>query len=131
LLSRSLAQPLPFAQQFVERRNRDSIEILDGCHVGEQKATMTCGQQFHHMFWMGDLNYRLDMSLTDGALRKDNKAHMNEVLALVDAERWQALAAADQLKQAQTEKAAFVGWKEAPIAFCPTFKVLPKVTPTT
>jgi hypothetical protein len=80
--------------------------------------------QFHHCFWMGDLNYRVDLALARGGdLNVDNKdrfAEVQEVLAKGD---YQALLAADQLRHAMKTGQAFSGFSEGDPSFQPTFKV--------
>ena len=38
--------------------------------------------QFHHLFWLGDLNYRIDLSNHDGIKRTDHKVGSQAVLLL-------------------------------------------------
>ena len=40
-----------------ERRNEMAAEIMRQARVGNRDADL--GSQFHHVFWAGDLNYRL------------------------------------------------------------------------
>ena len=42
-------------------RNQSVAEILRGAHVGHPDCDLT--QQFHHVFFFGDLNYRIDLSV--------------------------------------------------------------------
>jgi hypothetical protein len=87
--------------------------------------------QFHHCFWMGDLNYRVDLGLTASPphsqpLNRDDQPRREEVAELIRRGAWGQLVAADQLHQAQRQGAALVGFKEADINFPPTFKVARK-----
>ncbi|OXG45099.1 inositol-polyphosphate 5-phosphatase [Cryptococcus neoformans Th84] len=61
------------------------------------------------LFWMGDLNFRVD--LPDGEVRK-----------LVENKDWTGMLVRDQLKNDIKEGKSFVGFEEAEITFPPTFK---------
>lgn len=65
--------------------------------------------QFHYLFWFGDLNYRLDMSLDD-------------VLAGVSSKDWPHLCAHDQLLASMEQERAFGGFCEGPLQFAPTYR---------
>lgn len=41
------------------QRNQNVAEIMDGARVGN--TLLDFGSQFTHAFWMGDLNYRIDL----------------------------------------------------------------------
>ncbi|KAL9251019.1 Type I inositol polyphosphate 5-phosphatase 2-like protein [Drosera capensis] len=62
-----------------------------------------------HIFWFGDLNYRLNM--LDVEVRK-----------LVADEQWDRLMESDQLLKELRSGRVFDGWKEGPINFPPTYK---------
>ncbi|CAD6233085.1 unnamed protein product [Miscanthus lutarioriparius] len=61
------------------------------------------------IFWLGDLNYRLDASY--------ERAH-----ELISAGRWRELAETDQLKRELRKGRAFDGWTEGVLEFAPTYK---------
>ena len=63
-----------------------------------------------HIFWIGDLNYRLNVS------------SMQEVHDLIDAGRWRKLLTKDQLHIEKSRAHAFVGFEEGRIRFPPTYK---------
>jgi len=65
-----------------------------------------------YAFWLGDFNWRIDLSYY-------------EVIQKVYERNWEYLLRFDQLKRAQREGAAFVGFEEAPIAWAPTYKYDP------
>ena len=44
------------------RRNDDFAGIVGGCHFDEK---VECVQAFHHLVWMGDLNYRCEFGVSD------------------------------------------------------------------
>ena len=98
-------------------------EILNGIRLGRQ-WNIDVDRQFHHCFWMGDLNYRIDLGITSGEdVGAETPAKSARVHELISAGRIDELLLSDQLKYAQKTGAAFVGFTEAPITFQPTFKV--------
>jgi hypothetical protein len=108
---------------------------------------------FDHVFWMGDLNYRLDLnaaasagdaSASEGTRESANTAiapatpypaptaHHAAVCECIAACRagtaeWRCLDDADQLLNSQRAGEAFVGYTEAAHTFAPTFKVTREV----
>ena len=82
-----------------------------------------------HLIWLGDLNYRVDLSLStqaaaDGSKDKpDKSAHHAAVSKLIEEEKWDALIGADQLRHSRAAGDAFVGFTEGDMKFSPTFKV--------
>ena len=44
------------------RRNQNFLDILKGLNLG-QKGVFGLTHQFHHVFWFGDLNYRIDLDV--------------------------------------------------------------------
>ena len=62
-----------------------------------------------HMFWLGDLNYRID--LPDWQCKQ-----------LITARNWAALLARDQLVDQMAKKCTFDGWQEGVPDFAPTYK---------
>ncbi|XP_020611097.1 phosphatidylinositol 3,4,5-trisphosphate 5-phosphatase 2A-like [Orbicella faveolata] len=46
----------------VLRRNQNFLDILNGLNLG-QKGVFGIVHQFHHVFWFGDLNYRIDLEV--------------------------------------------------------------------
>ena len=61
------------------------------------------------VFWLGDLNYRLDLP-------------MSEVVAAIAEKKWATLLEKDQLLLQQACSKAFSEFTEMPIAFAPTYK---------
>ncbi|KAL7722624.1 Inositol polyphosphate 5-phosphatase [Entamoeba marina] len=64
-----------------------------------------------YIIWMGDLNYRVE--LEDGVVRN-----------LVEQKDYAKLYEHDQLNTCKAKKIVFDGFKEAPINFPPTFKII-------
>ena len=42
------------------RRAQNYFDILKGLNLGH-KSSYDLTNQFHHVFWFGDLNYRIDL----------------------------------------------------------------------
>lgn len=96
-------------QENIVRRNQDFNDIAQNMYfTGEAGKPM---KVFDHdyLFWMGDLNYRINGS--DEAIRAKVKSGEFDELLL-----------SDQLKEQQSLGNAFVGFSEAKITFCPTYK---------
>lgn len=96
-------------QEKTEDRNSNYREIVGGIQIGKKNVDML--NQFHHMFWFGDLNYRIDL-------------FREEVLSLLKMDKFaqQKLLDADQLTRERQKQNVFYGWKEGPIKFNPTYK---------
>eukprot|EP00756_Hemistasia_phaeocysticola_P025029 Hpha_TRINITY_DN15985_c1_g1::TRINITY_DN15985_c1_g1_i1::g.72520::m.72520/K15909/SHIP2, INPPL1; phosphatidylinositol-3,4,5-trisphosphate 5-phosphatase 2 len=100
-------------QEKIEARNYDYQEIIQGCSnsVGWKDFEIT--NEFHYVFWAGDLNYRI--------------AHPRaEVVRLSESgpTGWNALYAYDQLRTELRKEAAFVEWCESQPLFKPTYRYL-------
>ena len=121
-------------------RNSDCREIMSGVDVGQKGLDL--GSQFHHCFWMGDMNYRVDLGTVeeyhhlaagDGKDKKTLQTQKFEIVSdlvtkLDGPDRESALAtlhAADELSGAMARKDVLVGFEELPglPTFHPTFKV--------
>ncbi|WVQ80297.1 hypothetical protein IAT38_002402 [Cryptococcus sp. DSM 104549] len=89
-------KPAPIVPAFEEfwPEVRDRLLTQDDCHL---------------LFWMGDLNYRVD--LPDG-----------EVRALVKQKDWAGMLEKDQLRGDIKDGKSFAGFVEADVTFPPTFK---------
>ncbi|GAM21486.1 hypothetical protein SAMD00019534_046610 [Acytostelium subglobosum LB1] len=95
-------------QEKTDQRNQNYRDIVKNVELGNKDIDVL--NQFHHVFWMGDLNYRVDL-------------FREEVLLLISKGNTTKLLANDQLaKQKQLEK-VFIGFKEAPIPFLPTYRM--------
>jgi len=97
-----------------ERRCADYAEIIDGIRLGAQNKPLT--NQFTHVIWVGDLNFRIDMS--------DTECHR-----LVGLSDWTALYKQDQLNKMQTQQKAFYLFNEGELNFPPTYKHVPGTPP--
>lgn len=90
-------------------RNLDITSILKTLNLGNPNYDV--GHQFHHCFFMGDMNYRVDL--------KD----WPRVSELIQTNQFAEIIPFDQLKKEQAEGRILYGFLEPPITFAPTFKV--------
>jgi endonuclease/exonuclease/phosphatase family metal-dependent hydrolase len=118
------------------QRNQNCQEVLRETEKNMGTRRLDAVSQFDHVFWMGDLNYRIDLNTTKGGgepYPSDDKEHHAAVKTLIDAKDWSALYKADQLMQSRDRGEAFHGFTETPPSWAPTFKVKRSVndeTPT-
>ncbi|KAG2156260.1 SacI homology domain-containing protein [Suillus clintonianus] len=89
----------------IEERNADFHTIVKGLHFQKGKTLSS----HENIIWLADTNYRIDL---------DNES----VRALAGADDFDALVAADQLRQAIDKGDAFAGYEEGPMLFRPTYK---------
>ncbi|CAL4952011.1 unnamed protein product [Urochloa decumbens] len=93
------------------KRNADVLEIRRRTRFlapGDQQLLRDI-HDHDRIFWLGDLNYRLDVSY--------ERAH-----ELISTKSWSELAETDQLKRELRKGRAFDGWTEGVIEFAPTYK---------
>ena len=109
-----VASHLEAFQHSVGGRNADFAAIAGGVPLGKKGADLL--SQFDHVFWCGDLNYRIDLPRP-------------KVLALVQASDWAGLRDFDQLTAERLARRAFGGFVEGPVAFCPTYRYLKGAPP--
>jgi hypothetical protein len=91
-------------------RNKQQTEIVDSI-LFKKDLDMMAGYQY--IFWMGDLNYRLEHLSFDEAVRWTKANELEKLLA------------SDQLSKQMKNGKAFVDFKEEPITFMPTYKFNP------
>ena len=108
------------------RRNSDVKEILDEARINNKR--LDASTQFDYVFWIGDLNYRVDLWTARGQDKPDEKGethekHWGEVKALVDAKKWGEIMQGDQLQREQRAGNVYMGFSEPEYNFLPTFKV--------
>jgi len=98
----------------VAARNAQAVEIQRGLRLGRRRASgkLDVSNRFEHLFWMGDLNYRVNLPRA-------------VVVDLLAREQIEPLLVQDQLLNAVRKSEAFHGFNEAPIGFAPTFKFVP------
>eukprot|EP00729_Bicosta_minor_P030967 gene30967-30831_t len=124
--------PAHEGQKYMQARNSAVVEIMGGARVGNKVFDL--GNQFSHAFWMGDLNYRVNIKGLQGHedCVDDYEKEWSTVKGLVDAMDGAGPAATaalatlqrgDELGALIEEKKVFVGWDTAAPTFKPTFKV--------
>jgi len=104
-----------------DRRNADYTEVAGMNGVGNTKTEML--EQFHHVFWMGDLNYRVDYKPDQQTEKEPPKAIWDEYVSFIEKKDYAPLLKHDQLTRVRMDGTAFYGFQEAAIHFQPTFKV--------
>lgn len=88
-------------------RNQNVQEILDSCKFKVRELDLY--NQFHHIFFMGDLNYRIEVKFEDAVkLSKD--------------ENFAELLRYDQLREQMYLGSVLADFSEASITFPPTYK---------
>ncbi|KAK2838760.1 hypothetical protein Q7C36_013574 [Tachysurus vachellii] len=92
------------------RRNQNFQDILRLLSLGDrQLAAFDISLRFNHLFWCGDLNYRLDLDVED-ILKHVSKREFDELMY------------ADQLTRERHKRKAFFNFKEEKITFPPTYR---------
>lgn len=92
----------------VLRRNQNYLDILNGLNLG-QRGVFGITHQFHHVFWFGDLNYRIDLDV-------------EEVLGGVKCLSFGKMKNHDQLRVERQKENVFIGFDEDSISFPPTYR---------
>ena len=117
-------------QDKLNARNDNYRDICRGIR-GLDQYGMDLLTGFHHVFWLGDLNYRLDWGAqaTDPTPRP-TKEDFDSLVQTIREGRYTELLEHDQLVDQMKKKRAFLGFSEAQIDFPCTFKVgrSPQVT---
>jgi hypothetical protein len=77
--------------------------------VSLDSAKQSLATYFHHVFWFGDLNYRIEGTVDD-------------VIAKANDMDFASLRLCDQLNRERVWGKTFAGFSESEIAFAPTYK---------
>ncbi|XP_031360615.2 phosphatidylinositol 3,4,5-trisphosphate 5-phosphatase 2A [Lonchura striata] len=92
------------------RRNQNYGDILHSLALGDKRlGGFDLTLRFTHLFWFGDLNYRLDMDVQD-------------ILSHIVKKEFQALLAVDQLSLEREKNKVFLRFSEGDISFPPTYR---------
>ncbi|XP_048087860.1 inositol polyphosphate phosphatase-like 1b isoform X2 [Alosa alosa] len=92
------------------RRNQNFLDVLRLLSLGDrQLSAFDISLRFTHLFWCGDLNYRLDLDVQD-ILKHVSKREFDELMC------------ADQLTRERHRRKAFFNFKEEKITFPPTYR---------
>jgi len=118
-----------------EARNSNCSEVLEGARVGIEQMDIV--PQTDHVFWMGDLNYRLDpyqfgmMEKPEDGSEKlpksgtpDHKVVWDKIQGWINNEQWAEIFKHDELREELLAKRVLCGFEEGEYNFPPTFKVL-------
>uniref|UniRef100_A0A4W4EG02 phosphatidylinositol-3,4,5-trisphosphate 5-phosphatase n=1 Tax=Electrophorus electricus TaxID=8005 RepID=A0A4W4EG02_ELEEL len=95
------------------RRNQNYVSILRFLNLGDKKLNpfdITC--RFTHLFWLGDLNYRLDLPTQEA----------ENIVMKIKQQNYQELLSRDQLNMERAEENVFLNYEEEEITFPPTYR---------
>eukprot|EP00659_Diplonema_papillatum_P009259 gene9259-14345_t len=88
-------------------RKTNVEEIVSQIQLAHKDIDLS--SQFQHVFWMGDMNYRVEMEATEAEPLLAKKSYLQ-------------LLNQDQLLTEQRESGLLHGFKETPITFAPTYR---------
>ncbi|CAM5073045.1 unnamed protein product [Natator depressus] len=92
------------------RRNQNYLDILRLLSLGDkQLSSFDISLRFTHLFWFGDLNYRLDMDI-------------QEILNYINRKEFEPLLKVDQLNLEKEKHKVFLRFGEEEITFPPTYR---------
>jgi phosphatidylinositol-bisphosphatase len=94
-------------QHETDNRNANYRDIVKSVKVGRKGADLL--NQFDHVFWCGDLNYRIDIE-------------RDKVMELIQQKNYPALLEKDQLNTQRKLGNVFNGFAEGQITFAPTYR---------
>ena len=111
-------------QNTCDLRNQNYRTICRNVHVGPMGQSDILNE-YHHLVWMGDLNYRLDYG-NQGDAKSPSQQLFDEMTAKVKTGKTSELEdlfKVDQLAREMKHQRSFIGFKEGVYNFPPTFKV--------
>ncbi|KAM9319728.1 phosphatidylinositol 3,4,5-trisphosphate 5-phosphatase 2 [Gastrophryne carolinensis] len=92
------------------RRNQNYLDILRLLSLGDKQLnSFDISLRFTHLFWFGDLNYRLDMDV-------------QEILNFISRKEFEPLLKVDQLNLEKEKNKIFLRFSEEEIAYPPTYR---------
>ncbi|XP_036378129.1 phosphatidylinositol 3,4,5-trisphosphate 5-phosphatase 1 [Megalops cyprinoides] len=95
------------------RRNQNYISILRFLNLGDKKLNpFDITHRFTHLFWLGDLNYRIDFP----------SAEAENIVGKIKQQQYQDLLCRDQLSMERAEGKVFLDYEEEEITFAPTYR---------
>ncbi|XP_008275758.1 phosphatidylinositol 3,4,5-trisphosphate 5-phosphatase 1 isoform X1 [Stegastes partitus] len=95
------------------RRNQNYTNILRFLNLGDKKLNpFDITHQFTHLFWLGDLNYRVEFPSTEAEY----------IVTKIKQQQYQELLSKDQLSMERTEGKVFLHFDEEEISFAPTYR---------
>jgi len=107
-------------------RAGDFADIVRGTHVhltprGSLRTELL--HDYDHVFWAGDLNFRVDMG------KQGTAEEFARVQAMIAGDELQELSAHDELGQVRADGAVFGGFEEGALDFAPTYRLLKGTQP--
>ncbi|KAM6963111.1 phosphatidylinositol 3,4,5-trisphosphate 5-phosphatase 1 [Aplochiton taeniatus] len=95
------------------RRNQNYISILRFLNLRDKKLNpFDISHQFTHLFWLGDLNYRIELPSSEA----------ENIVAKIKQQQYQDLLCRDQLSIERAEGKVFLHYDEEDITFAPTYR---------
>uniref|UniRef100_A0A673ML68 phosphatidylinositol-3,4,5-trisphosphate 5-phosphatase n=1 Tax=Sinocyclocheilus rhinocerous TaxID=307959 RepID=A0A673ML68_9TELE len=95
------------------RRNQNFVSILRFLNLGDKKVNpFDITHRFTHLFWLGDLNYRVDLPAQEA----------ENIVMKIKQQQYQDLLARDQLNIEREEEKVFLDYVEEEITFAPTYR---------
>ncbi|XP_077572999.1 phosphatidylinositol 3,4,5-trisphosphate 5-phosphatase 1 [Stigmatopora nigra] len=95
------------------RRNQNYLNILRFLNLGDKKLNpFDITNQFTHLIWLGDLNYRVDFPNTEAEY----------MVSKIKQQQYQELLSRDQLNMEINDDKVFLHFAEEEITFAPTYR---------
>nr|XP_033814736.1 phosphatidylinositol 3,4,5-trisphosphate 5-phosphatase 1 [Geotrypetes seraphini] len=95
------------------RRNQNYMNILRFLMLGDKKLnSFNITHRFTHLFWLGDLNYRIDLPTSEAEI----------IIQKIRQQQYQELLGSDQLNTERKENKVFLHFEEEEITFPPTYR---------
>ncbi|MGH0173380.1 UNVERIFIED_CONTAM: hypothetical protein FKN15_068342 [Acipenser sinensis] len=95
------------------RRNQNYMSILRFLNLGDKKLNpFDITHRFTHLFWLGDLNYRIEMPSTEA----------ENIVTTIKQQQHQDLLCKDQLTIERADRKVFLYFEEEDITFAPTYR---------
>lgn len=110
--------------KFLQQRNDDVAEIMRNIDRNKVHG-LPVMHRYDHLFWLGDLNYRLDLKrVLPAAVKWSHQERCSHVIDLITSRKYEQLAKLDELVHEMALERVFAGFVEGAITFPPTFKVV-------
>ncbi|XP_022531201.2 phosphatidylinositol 3,4,5-trisphosphate 5-phosphatase 1 [Astyanax mexicanus] len=95
------------------RRNQNYVSILRFLNLGDKKVNpFDITHRFTHLFWLGDLNYRVELPTTEA----------ESIVLKIKQQQYQELLSRDQLSIEKNQGNIFLDYEEEEITFPPTYR---------
>ncbi|KAE8294422.1 Phosphatidylinositol 3,4,5-trisphosphate 5-phosphatase 1 [Larimichthys crocea] len=95
------------------RRNQNYMSIVRFLNLGDKKLNpFDITHQFTHLFWLGDLNYRVEFPSTEA----------ENIVTKIKQQQYHELLSKDQLSMERDEGKVFLHFDEEEITFAPTYR---------